>query len=1607
MATNRKPVGINFEKILQSLQGNVQQMRIEFEESNLPITDDNELLYQFCDRLEFVLMFGLRERGTVLVGRKDLWKYFCKCLAERRNIRDGLKIVKANTELKTAVGRGRCFLRYCLVHKCIGDVIQQCIDNQSVTRQFYEDGALLLNVKLSPILLNCLYNLCDVPFDLPPSGNDLDVSWPTFARHGAGVGAWRPPSRTLSLVSISSCNSQLSETAPPPQLASTPSMAPVGEDESSRDCPESPGHDTQHVNMETCLEVTSLHERLALLEGDNATLRASCASLQHKLCEAEQDSTVSSSCKETDATRCQTPYRCVRCDQLSEELRLGTSKCTDLQRLNQELENQITELQTKVDSLETKEIYLKNQNAHLDKKLQEMLSAGEKLSTGMHELLKETCSSAVPTVQLVTVMHEQCAASEQPNVLSQLDTNSSLSPQEIFDQCHHKLENLEKENEMLREQCRAAEMEKTALRTNIRKVSANWFERKTRVSDSDTESHPSGEGVDGQDSSSSYEEVGIQVPESVPEPRLMIKKLEDIPKLLAEITFATGKLDLTERMCCELRRRVKDYETVIDDQEIIIHGLKDQLDTYFNDNQKMSHQLSALTKLFEDLELTEKTRVNAVNPPDNSTTSFTNLPSEEDFKAMSNSVSKTYIKLRELIFEKKSLVTEIERLKVLNVELQRRVTQQETRLVSVSDALHTTWLLVSDMKAQHAKLHSEESVLRYELKEKRELLHRLRDELECSREQWHKIRQMNSESEEAWNTLREELNERRRIAERAAETDGGEYAATEDKGAVVAPHSYSEFEPPVDLLLDMAIEYGVVDADDDTSTSMVAAMSGEDMHASRLQDLEEQCSYLYQKLMASTARSLTLASRLSALHQHYGSSDEDDDDEEDDNDDNDDEDYENDEENYDINHMESEIVSPEPESSDTAYVSEADTGSGASGPPGNLSEEEGTTAAGSADEAFSPTDEPAEAEGDLSKRLINFLPRKIEILHRDNKKLEERCNLLLDEKTRCEAQLTEALEAERRLRQQMEEKLEHLGKCVDELKLERNGKISEAEEKLKQKVASLSQREEEYENLQKEIDLLKDKYEERGKLLHIASDRIKELESAQHATEASTKVTLSELSQAHKQISELQALQSRLNSEEEQLKEEMLNLQEQLADLKFQVSSKEMEREAAVKENVKHSEALTAATSEINEQEARITKLEEQTASQKQLLLSQEHKHSSRVNELTDSLAERDAHCCDLDERLQQAEASLTTTQQSLSETQSELNTAKDSSHQLSDDNMQLREKIIQLLREKDALWQANIRLEGAAGCGRSWMDNSSAQKCLGCNVTFSLTRRRHHCRTCGRIFCTGCSDNWIMTPASSRRVRVCDDCFSIQAELATIIASPATQLFTSTLEGLTGSSLESGTLATDTSRSSHPLPIGSQDPDDDEFAMIDDDEVQNSRLSSSPSSGSPASSSDVITETRATKEILTPDSLSSSPPTNAEAWVGAGTRVLVPVDLPPGVILHWNFVSEPKSVSFAVLHQPEANSHQEPEAGAASQQRILIPTTRVASTQGAAVKGRLLTKQPGVYTLVFDNSFSRFTAKKVTYSLRLENQESSEDTSAAHPAPRTPSPTLPTLPSP
>ncbi|XP_052069941.1 RUN and FYVE domain-containing protein 2-like isoform X2 [Mytilus californianus] len=57
------------------------------------------------------------------------------------------------------------------------------------------------------------------------------------------------------------------------------------------------------------------------------------------------------------------------------------------------------------------------------------------------------------------------------------------------------------------------------------------------------------------------------------------------------------------------------------------------------------------------------------------------------------------------------------------------------------------------------------------------------------------------------------------------------------------------------------------------------------------------------------------------------------------------------------------------------------------------------------------------------------------------------------------------------------------------------------------------------------------------------------------------------------------------------------------------------------------------------------------------------------------------------------------------------------------------------------------------------WKGDKDASCCKTCEKEFSISRRKHHCRNCGNIFCNECSDNKMPLPSSAKPVRVCDDC--------------------------------------------------------------------------------------------------------------------------------------------------------------------------------------------------------------------------------------------------------
>ena len=79
---------------------------------------------------------------------------------------------------------------------------------------------------------------------------------------------------------------------------------------------------------------------------------------------------------------------------------------------------------------------------------------------------------------------------------------------------------------------------------------------------------------------------------------------------------------------------------------------------------------------------------------------------------------------------------------------------------------------------------------------------------------------------------------------------------------------------------------------------------------------------------------------------------------------------------------------------------------------------------------------------------------------------------------------------------------------------------------------------------------------------------------------------------------------------------------------------------------------------------------------------------------------------------------------------------------------------------------------------GISWQADSAARGCTICGLSWTLSRWRHHCRTCGQLVCDACSQSRLTVPtadgAERQNKRVCDNCREVQSLRSASVGSAA-----------------------------------------------------------------------------------------------------------------------------------------------------------------------------------------------------------------------------------------
>ncbi|XP_062373370.1 FYVE and coiled-coil domain-containing protein 1 isoform X2 [Sardina pilchardus] len=283
-------VGENqLQRIIRDLHDAVAELSKEHRETGEPVTDDSSSLQKFSYKLEYLLQFDQKEKTTFLGIRKDYWDYFCDCLAKLKGANDGIRFVKSIPELKTSLGKGRAFIRYSLVHQRLADTLQQCLMNHKVTSEWYYARSPFLKSHLSIDIINHLYELNEIQFDVASRGHDLDSDWPTFARRTLGTGVstshlWRPPSRCSSVNSLVSNYSQ--SLHQPAEFLPGPDFSPclLGELSELGHLSSCSAADDLRVELDQSeLRQQELLERVRLLTKEAGDLRSVIRSLEGQL----------------------------------------------------------------------------------------------------------------------------------------------------------------------------------------------------------------------------------------------------------------------------------------------------------------------------------------------------------------------------------------------------------------------------------------------------------------------------------------------------------------------------------------------------------------------------------------------------------------------------------------------------------------------------------------------------------------------------------------------------------------------------------------------------------------------------------------------------------------------------------------------------------------------------------------------------------------------------------------------------------------------------------------------------------------------------------------------------------------------------------------------------------------------------------------------------------------------------------------------------------------------------------------------------------------------------------------------------------------------------
>ncbi|EMP31586.1 FYVE and coiled-coil domain-containing protein 1, partial [Chelonia mydas] len=1308
----------------------VTELSKEFREGGEPVTDDSINLQKFSYKLEYLLQFDQKEKTTLLGNRKDYWDYFCDCLAKVKGANDGIRFVKSISELRTSLGKGRAFIRYSLVHQRLADTLQQCFMHTKVTSDWYYARSPFLKSKMSSDIVGQLYELTEVQFDLASRGHDLDAAWPTFARrtlssHGSSAYLWKPPSRSSSISSLVSNYLQTQEFPGSPDA------------NNSLNAEHLEGFEEMRVELDQGeLRQRVLQDRINQLEKENQELQGA-VSLQKEQVQVEKE----------------------KSSNFSEENSRLTKMIAELQKqceVSHSTQSTVHELQKCVQALE---VNAAEQQKEYHTRLEQMESSKKDYASELQLLNQEleTTRASVSMKDLcISELQTKINSTEQKNLelIAKVDAildekgqqtstqyESTLKIQELLEKLHQaekEKADIQKLNNELLSQVKTAR-EELQLKERAQKELESKFSCLTTDSKKENEKLLMSLEMMAKEMDTVQEaltvkgkevaELQIQLKGSLAHVGSLEKNLEETRKakenLQEESSCREGVLKQEARTLAEQLELLKGHLSKLSQN---VHSLEEQ-------NQKLLSSNDHLLQKVKDMEELAGQQSVALNEIGEESKK---LKSEN--ANLHQSKEKMKEKQKNLEASKASLEAELARLRASEKQLQSQiddamvsVDEKEKKLREQNKQLHED---LENVTRENQILEERLQSLYSEYQELRQREDAIKESLAVLQTEHKSAKQHGLQMEKILFSLKEcEESLRSQVTEKDVTLQGIESQCKQLQAEIEMYRKKAESLEMEKLSMEKTCLHQI---------KLIESLTGEKDSVEKAQLEQAACQ---------EKESQELASRLAVSEKqlHINQSE--------------------------VSRLQAEVIDLRAKLQQTADERER--------MQGKL--------------------DATEAVLGEQKTLVQQLKEQSESLNRNHVQelvqCKEREETLKKEREREAHRKAELEKNVLSLREELSKVKQYL-ETVKMENVETNDLLhrtntdmaelgiqictltsekGDAEEKLAQVTEKLrelgEQAAKEQERLQLDISTLRQ--ENQG-----LTEKLKESQVCAAAVPSL---------QTQLEVAEKQAQSFQETSKEElsaikfQMSTEIINYQ-----TKFKAVSEECEKVKKKLEEQKRQ--LCAAEEEIAELHAvseECEKVKKKLEEQKRQLCAAEEEiaelHavntdlSSKLEHATEQLTEyestrlkKEEEVMSLKKHLERTQKEVDKANEQVKEYGDKLNKAtadRDSNDQkllaelddLTRTKQFLEERLIELLRDKDALWQKSDALEFQQKLceEQRWLGDTEGNQCLGCQREFTWMMRRHHCRLCGRIFCYYCCNNYLLTKHSGKKERCCRACFN------------------------------------------------------------------------------------------------------------------------------------------------------------------------------------------------------------------------------------------------------